>query len=89
MEQNGGVNTGEAPADRDLVAWLAARTDTPAEQVEQGLADGERRRAFVVEELLEAGLTGTELLHFVVRLTGLDEREARALIKAHEGMEAS
>jgi hypothetical protein len=79
-----GVDTGDAPADSDVVAWLAARTGTPADQVERGLADGERRRAFVVEELLEAGLTGSELLDFVIRLTGLDERQARALISAHE-----
>jgi hypothetical protein len=78
------VESGETPADRDVVAWLATRTGMPADQVEQGLSDGDRRRAFVVDELLEAGMRGHELLHFVVRLTGLDEAEARSLIAAHE-----
>ena len=45
--------------------------------------EGARRRAFVVDELLEAGLTGAELLDLVVRLTGLDEASARALIASH------
>ena len=76
------VGTDKTPADEDLAAWLAAESGTPLDQVTRGLEEGTRRREFVVEELLEAGVTGAELLGLVVRLTGLDEAEARELIAA-------
>jgi non-ribosomal peptide synthetase component F len=78
------MGTDNTPADQDLAAWLAARTGSPVDEVARGLEEGTRRRDFVVEELLEAGLTGGELLGLVVRLTGLDEAEARELIAAHQ-----
>jgi hypothetical protein len=68
----------------DLAPWLAAATNSDPAQVEAELAQGERRRTFVVDELLEAGFTGYELLSFVTRLTGVDEAEARGLIAARE-----
>ena len=76
---------GEAPVDQEVVAWLAARTGAPPADVEHDLEEGARKRAFVVDELIEAGVTGTELLDLVVRLTGVDEATARSLIAAHEG----
>lgn len=72
MEQN--------PVDHELAAWLAAQTHTDAEQVEAELEVGERRRAFVVNELVEAGFAGSELLELVIRLTGVDSARAQALI---------
>ena len=63
-------------------AWLAAQTHTDAAQVEAELELGERRRAFVVDELVEAGFTASELLDLVERLTGLDDAGAKALIAA-------
>ena len=66
--------------DANVVTWLAAATDTPPERVADELAEGERRRAFVARELVEAGLTGTELISTLVHLTGLDERQARLLL---------
>jgi hypothetical protein len=76
---------GETPSNRELATWLAARTGTSVDQAERGLEEGERRREFVVDELVEAGVTGAELLGLVVRLTGLGEAEARGLIAAREG----
>lgn len=75
----------EDPHDAEAAAWLAERTDTSLEEVERSLDEGARRREFVVVELIEAGVTGRELLELVVRLTGLDDASARALIAAHEG----
>ena len=79
--------TEEIPPDEELAAWLASRTGAPLDEVGRELDEGTRRRAFVVDELLEAGLTGPELLDLVVRLTGLDEAGARALIVAHTDMD--
>ena len=70
------------PVQNELASWLAAQTDSDPEQVEAELEIGERRRAFVVDELVEAGFTGGELLDLVLRLTGLDPAGARALIAA-------
>jgi hypothetical protein len=81
------VDTSKPPGDQELAAWLAARIGAPLDEVERGLDEGTRRRAFVVDELLEAGVAGAELLDFVVRLTGLDEAGARALIAARRGNE--
>ena len=78
-----GMAMEEIPPDEELAAWLASRTGAPLDEVERELGEGARRRAFVVDELLEAGLTGAELLDLVVRLTGLDEASARALIASH------
>ena len=74
------VHDGES--DHELAAWLAAQTHTDTEQVELELEVGARRRAFVADELLEAGFTGAELLDLVIRLTGLDGEAARTLIAA-------
>ncbi|MEO5575998.1 MAG: hypothetical protein ABIR67_02450 [Gaiellaceae bacterium] len=68
--------------DHELAAWLAAQTHADSGQVEAELEIGERRRAFVVDELVEAGFAGPELLDFVTRLTGMDNAAARALIAA-------
>ena len=68
----------------DLAPWLAAVTGEDAARVAADLEIGDRRRAFVVDELIEAGFTGSSLCDFVMRLTGLDERQARALVAAHE-----
>jgi len=70
------------PVDHELASWLAAQTHSNPEQVEAELEIGERRRAFVVDELVEAGFTGGELLDLVLRLTGLDRAGAKALIAA-------
>ena len=70
------------PVDPEVSAWLAAQTHTDATQVEAELELGERRRAFVVDELVEAGFTASELLDLVERLTGLDHAGAKALIAA-------
>ncbi len=68
--------------DHNLATWLAAQTHTASEQVEAELELGERRREFVADELIEAGFTGSELHEFVMRLTGLGNAAARALIAA-------
>lgn len=66
--------------DDDPAAWLAAATDSDPSEVAAELDEGERRRTFVVDELLEAGYRDGELLELVERLTGLDDVQARALI---------
>jgi hypothetical protein len=71
---------GALPGDAELAAWLASRTGASRDEIERQLTQGAERRSFVVAELLEAGLVGDELLDLVVRLTGLDEARARALI---------
>jgi len=76
------------PVDPELAAWLATRTQTEAEQVEAELEVGERRRAFVVDELVEAGFTGRELLDRVMQLTGVDPERARALIAARAELDS-
>ena len=68
--------------DHELARWLAAQTHTDPGRVEAELELGERRRAFVVDELVEAGYSGPELLDLVMRLTGVDGEAARALIAA-------
>jgi hypothetical protein len=73
----------QPPADEELVTWLAAMTGGSRERVAAELAAGDARRAFVTAELVDAGYRGSELLDRVVRLTGLDEREARELISLH------
>jgi hypothetical protein len=60
--------------------WLAAATGTDVEQVHREREEGERRRNFVADELIEAGFSGPALLDGVMRLTGLDEVGAQALI---------
>jgi hypothetical protein len=73
---------GHDPVDHELAAWLAAQSHIEAEQIEAELAVGERRREFVADELVEAGFVGGELLDLVMRLTGTDNRGARALLAA-------
>ena len=69
-----------ADDDREVDEWLAAATGSTPEQVHRELEEGERRRTFVADELIDAGFTGAPLLDGVMRLTGLDEAEAKALI---------
>lgn len=69
-------------ANHDVAAWLAAQTHTASDQVEAELELGERRRQFVADELIDAGFTGSELHELVMRLTGLGQAVARALIAA-------
>ncbi len=75
-------------ANRDVIHWLAAATGEDSTRVAAELELGERRRAFVFNELNEAGFTGAALLDYLMRLTGIDEREARALIGEHERQSA-
>jgi hypothetical protein len=79
---------GRNPDDHEVAAWLAAHTDGDARQVEAELAVGERRRAFVVDELIDAGFTGAELVELTLRLTGLAPAEANALIRARVALGA-
>jgi hypothetical protein len=67
--------------DEAVDAWLAAASGINVEQVHREREEGERRRTFVADELIEAGFTGPALLDGVMRLTGLDEAAARALIE--------
>jgi hypothetical protein len=69
---------------RDVAQWLAAATGEDPAAVAAELDVGERRRAFVFNELTEAGYTGPDLLDYLMRLTGIDERQARALIGEYE-----
>jgi hypothetical protein len=71
-------------ADNDPASWLADATDSDPQTVAEELDEGARRRTFVVDELLDAGYRDGELLELVVRLTGLDDVNARALISARE-----
>jgi hypothetical protein len=71
----------EPNEDREVDEWLAAATGSTPEQVHRELEEGERRRNFVADELIEAGFAGHPLLDGVMRLTGLDEDEAQALIE--------
>ena len=73
------------PGDHELARWLATQTHGDPAQIEAELALGERRRAFVVAELVEAGYTGPELVELVMRLTGVDTAAARALVAARAG----
>ena len=75
---------GSTSSNRDPAAWLASATGTDAAEVAAELEEGARRRTFVVNELLEAGFRGGELLDLVIRLTGLDTAQASALIRACE-----
>lgn len=68
---------------RETADWLAAATGEDPARIAEELDLGERRRAFVFNELTEAGYAGAELLEYLVRLTGIDEREARRLIDEH------
>jgi hypothetical protein len=68
--------------ERDEIRWLAETTGLDVREVEAGFEEGERRRRVVVDELLEAGLEGQELLDLVIRLTGLPLEEAVELIAA-------
>jgi hypothetical protein len=74
---------GEKTPNRDVTSWLAEATGDDPEHVRAGLELGERRRAFVVGELIEAGFTGPLLLERLMGLTGVDEAQARELIRTH------
>ena len=66
--------------EEEAVGWLVEHTELDTEEVEKGLEEGRRRREAVVFELVDAGLTGRELVEMVVALTGLPAHEARELI---------
>jgi hypothetical protein len=66
----------------DPASWLAEATRSDPTEVAAELDEGERRRAFVVDELIDAGYRNGELLELAVRLTGLDDMQARTLITA-------
>jgi hypothetical protein len=66
--------------DREVEAWLAEATGIDAEQVHRELEEGQRRRQFVADELIESGFSPPAVVDGVMRLTGLDEAEARALV---------
>jgi hypothetical protein len=68
--------------DRSLAEWLAEHTASDLTKVEQELELGRRRRAFVVDELVDAGLSGPTLIDGIVRCTGIDVDEAVALVAA-------
>jgi hypothetical protein len=69
-------------AEDDPASWLAEATQSDPTEVAAELDEGERRRTFVIDELLDAGYRNGELLELAVRLTGLDDLQARALIEA-------
>ena len=64
----------------DEIRWLAETTGLDVGEVEAGFEAGDRRRKIVVDELLEAGIEGPELLDLVIRLTGLSREESVELI---------
>ena len=68
--------------DADAIRRVAEMTGQDVREVASGFAEGELRRKFVVNELLEAGIDGAELVDLVVRLTGLPRRDAIELIAA-------
>jgi uncharacterized protein (DUF1810 family) len=64
----------------EVEVWLAEATGIDAKQVHRELEEGIRRRQFVADELIEAGFSPAAVLDGVMRLTGLDEAQARELI---------
>ncbi|HLM34266.1 MAG TPA: hypothetical protein VK278_00670 [Gaiellaceae bacterium] len=68
--------------DPEEIRWLAETTGLDVREVQEGFEKGDLRRKVVVDELLEAGLEGQELLELVIRLTGLSRAEAIRLIAA-------
>jgi hypothetical protein len=66
----------------ETASWLAEATQSDPGEVAAELDEGVRRRTFVVDELIDAGYRNGELLELAVRLTGLDDLQARALITA-------
>jgi hypothetical protein len=73
----------EAASNGDVTAWLAQATGDDPAHVRAELELGDRRRAFVACELIEAGFTGAPLREQLMRITGVDEIQAHALIAAH------
>ena len=69
------------PVEPGLTSWLAAQGDVDREQVAAELEVGARRRTFVVDELVEAGFEGAELLALTMGLTGLETTDAQVLIE--------
>lgn len=75
--------------DAQLVRWLAEATGRDVAAIERELELGDRRRTFVVDELLDAGYEGAELLRLVVRLCGVDRDEAVRLVDGRRGSAAA
>jgi hypothetical protein len=71
-------------ADQELATWLAGATGEDPARVAAELELGARRRAFVFDELTDAGFTGDLLAVLVMRLTGVDEREVHTMIEASD-----
>jgi hypothetical protein len=68
--------------DEDLAAWLAAAIGRDPADVAAELELGIRRRDFVLRELTDAGFADESVVGLLIRLTGVDERQARALVAA-------
>ena len=68
--------------DPDDIRWIAETTGLDVDEVAAGFEKGDLRRKVVVDELLEAGIDGAELVDLVMRLTGLPRHEALELIAA-------
>ena len=68
--------------DADEIRWIAQTTGLDVREIAAGFEEGELRRKLTVDELLEAGIDGPELVDLVMRLTGLPHHEAVELIAA-------
>ena len=68
--------------DPDDIRWIAETTGLDVAEVAAGFEKGDLRRKVVVDELLDAGIEGAELVDLVMRLTGLPRDEALELIAA-------
>jgi hypothetical protein len=66
--------------DEDVAAWLAAATGMDPAQVAADLELSRQRRTFVAHELVDAGYDRDPATDLLMRLTGLEAREARALV---------
>jgi hypothetical protein len=69
-------------ADPSVAPWLARETETAESVVRDELAEAASRRAFIVDELLEAGYSYSAVLDGTIRLTALSESDATALIRS-------
>jgi hypothetical protein len=68
--------------DEDVAVWLATATGMDPDQVAADLDLSRRRRAFVAHELVEAGYARDLATELLMRLTGIEGREAYALVDA-------
>jgi hypothetical protein len=68
--------------DADEIRWIAETTGLDVREIAAGFEEGELRRKLTVDELLDAGIDGPELVDLVMRLTGLPHHQAVELIAA-------